>query len=37
MAELLQITEVFVIVTGTSNRHVRTLADDVDEQLKEKS
>ncbi len=37
MAELLQITEVFVIVTGTSNRHVRTLADEVDEQLKDRS
>lgn len=34
MAELLQITEVFVLATGTSNRHVRTLADEVDEQIK---
>lgn len=36
MGDLLQITEVFVIVTGTSNRHVRTLADEVDDRLKER-
>ncbi len=35
VGDLLQITEVFVIATGTSNRHVRTLADEVDEKLAE--
>lgn len=33
VGDLLQITEVFVIATGTSNTHVRTLADFVDERL----
>lgn len=28
-------TDVFVIGTGTSNRHVRSLADDVEERLRE--
>lgn len=29
------ITDVFVIGTGTSNRHVRSLADDVEHRLRE--
>jgi ribosome-associated protein len=33
VGDLIQITEVFVIATGTSNTHVRTLADFVDERL----
>jgi ribosome-associated protein len=33
VGDLLQITEVFVIATGTSNTHARTLADSVDENL----
>lgn len=35
VGDLLSITEVFVIVTGTSRPHVRTLAEAVDEKLKE--
>ena len=35
VGDLLSITEVFVIVTGTSRTHVRTLAESVDEKLKE--
>jgi ribosome-associated protein len=35
VGDLLSITEVFVIVTGTSRPHVRTLAETVDEKLKE--
>ena len=35
VGDLLSITEVFVIVTGTSRTHVRTLAEAVDERLKE--
>ncbi len=34
VGDLLQITEVFVIATGTSNTHTRTLADFVDETFK---
>ena len=34
MSELLVITDVFVIATGTSNRHVRTLAEETELQLK---
>lgn len=34
VSELLWITDTFVIVTGTSNRQVQTLADAVDERLK---
>ena len=34
MGDLLSITEVFLIVTGTSRTHVRTLAEAVDEKLK---
>lgn len=35
VGDLLQITEVFVIATGTSNTHARTLADSVEEKLKQ--
>jgi len=35
VSDLLVITDVFVIGTGTSNRHVRTLADDVEQHLRE--
>lgn len=34
VSELLVVTDVFVIASGTSNRHVRTLADEVEGQLK---
>ena len=34
MSELLVITDVFIIATGTSNRHVRTLAEEAELQLK---
>lgn len=34
VSELLWITDTFVIVTGTSNRQVQTLADAVEERLK---
>lgn len=33
MSELLVVTDVFVIAAGTSNRHVRTLADDAEAKL----
>lgn len=36
VSELLVVTDVFVIASGTSNRHVRTLADDAEGMLKEK-
>lgn len=35
VGDLLKITEVFVIATGTSNVHARTLADFVEEKLQE--
>ena len=35
VGDLLSITEVFLIVTGSSRPHVRTLAEAVDEKLKE--
>ncbi|MEA2024560.1 MAG: ribosome silencing factor [Actinomycetota bacterium] len=35
VSDLLVITDVFVIGTGTSNRHVRSLADDVEQRLRE--
>ena len=35
VGDLLSITEVFVIVTGNSRPHVKTLAESVDEKLKE--
>ena len=35
ISELLVVTDVFVIASGTSNRHVRTLGDEVELQLKE--
>lgn len=35
MSELLWITDVFVIAGGTSNRHVQSLADEVEHRLKE--
>lgn len=34
ISELLVVTDVFVIASGTSNRHVRGLADDVEGKLK---
>lgn len=34
VSELLVVTDVFVIASGTSNRHVRSLADDVEGKLK---
>lgn len=34
ISELLVVTDVFVIASGTSNRHVRSLADDVEGKLK---
>ena len=36
VSELLVVTDVFVIGSGTSNRHVRTLADDAEGMLKER-
>jgi ribosome-associated protein len=36
MSELLVITDVFVIATGTSTRHVRALSDEVEGHLKTK-
>ncbi len=35
VSELIVVTDVFVIGTGTSNRHVRSLADDVELKLRE--
>ena len=35
ISDLLVVTDVFVIATGTSTRHVKTLADDVEEHLRE--
>ena len=35
VSELLVVTDVFVIASGTSNRHVRTLADDTEGKIKE--
>ncbi len=35
VSDLIQITDVFVIASGSSNRHVRTLADAVEERLRE--
>ena len=35
ISELLVVTDVFVIASGTSNRHVRTLGDEVELQLNE--
>ena len=35
VSELLVVTDVFVIASGTSNRHVRSLADDAEGKLKE--
>ena len=35
VSELLVVTDIFVIASGTSNRHVRTLADDAEGKLKE--
>lgn len=34
ISELLVVTDVFVIASGTSTRHVRTLGDEVEAQLK---
>jgi len=33
VSELLVVTDVFVIASGTSNRHVRTLADEAEARL----
>lgn len=33
ISELLVVTDIFVIASGTSNRHVRSLADDVEARL----
>lgn len=35
VSDLLVVTDVFVIGTGTSSRHVRSLADDVEQHLSE--
>lgn len=35
MSELLWITDVFAIASGTSNRHVQSLADEVEFKLRE--
>lgn len=35
MSGLLVVTDVFVIATGTSRRHVKSLVDEVEEELKE--
>jgi ribosome-associated protein len=35
ISELLVVTDVFVIASGTSNRHVRTLCDEVEAKLKD--
>ena len=34
ISELLVVTDVFVLASGTSNRHVRTLSDEVEAALK---
>ena len=34
VSELVVVTDVFLIASGTSNRHVRTLVDEVEERLK---
>ena len=34
MSALLVITDIFVLATGTSRRHVKTLAEDVEEKMK---
>ena len=35
LSGLLVVTDVFVVASGTSNRHVRTLVDDAEEALRE--
>lgn len=35
VSELLVVTDLFLIATGTSNRHVKTLVDGVEEKLRE--
>ncbi len=35
VSDLLVVTDMFVIGTGTSNRHVRSLADDVEQHLRD--
>ena len=37
ISELLVVTDVFVIASGTSNRHVRTLCDEVEAKLKDET
>ena len=34
VSELVVVTDVFLIASGTSNRHVRTLVDEVEERLR---
>ena len=36
VSELLVVTDVFVIASGTSNRHVKTLAEDAEGMIKER-
>lgn len=36
VSELVVLTDVFLIASGTSNRHVRTLVDEVEERLRER-
>ncbi len=35
MSQLVVLTDLFLIATGTSTRHVKTLVDEVEEQLRE--
>jgi ribosome-associated protein len=35
VSELLVVTDLFLIATGTSNRHVKTLVDEVEEKLRD--
>ncbi len=36
MSELMPVTDMFLVATGTSNRHVKTLAGEIELQLKER-
>lgn len=36
VSELVVLTDVFLIASGTSNRHVRTLVDEVEERLRDR-
>lgn len=35
MSELMPVTDIFLVATGTSTRHVKTLAQEIEYQLKE--